>query len=345
MKAVMLVKDFDSGTGALGEVDCREIEKPELVHDDDVLIKVAYASICGSDPNLLKGLFPFKAPVQCGHELSGTIEKLGPRAVKKGLKVGDRVTGNFYKTCGVCHYCRRGMEQFCPYPEEVPKAQAEYIVWRESQVYKIPEGVSLLEATLTEPFAIALRATERADFHIGETVAISGAGGIGLMIAQLAKISGAAKVVVIEPVESKRQLALQMGADATIDPMSEDLVEKAKELTEGYGFNSVIESSGNTKAAENCLKIVAKGGTIVYFSMYDMAYQMPLNLFEYCYHKEITVRGMYLAQMAFERAVDMMVRMSLKPIISKIYSLDECKQAYADQLSGKYAKLVFDCQR
>ncbi len=345
MKAVLLVKDYDKDTNTLGEIGCREVDKPQIVHDDDVLIKVAYASLCGSDPNLLKGLFPFKAPFQWGHEFSGIIEELGPGATKKDLKVGDRVTGNFYKTCGACHYCRNMTEQFCPYPEENPKAQAQYFVLRESQVYVIPESVDLMDATLIEPFAIAVRAMERADIKIGQRVAISGGGGIGLMIAQLARSAGASTVVVIEPVKSKRQLALEMGADVAIDPFSEKLAERSAELTKGYGFDAVIEASGNTKAAESCLELVGKGGTIVYFSMYDMDYNLPLNLFNYCYHKEITIKGMFLAQLVFERAVEMMVRMNLRPLISKVYSLDECEQAYEDQMSGQYAKVVFDCQK
>lgn len=345
MKAVLLVKDYDKATNTMGEIDCREIEKPKIVHDDDVLIKVAYASICGSDPNLLKGLFSFKAPFQWGHEFSGTVEALGPGTGKKGLKAGDRVTGNFYKTCGVCHYCRNMMEQFCPYPEENPKAQAQYFVLRESQVYAIPDSVDLMDATLIEPFAIAVRAMERADIRIGQRIAISGGGGIGLMLAQLAKNAGASKVAVIEPVERKRRLALAMGADAAIDPFSENLAEKSAALTKGYGFDAVIEASGNTKAAESCLQIAGRGGTIVYISMYDMDYNLPLNLFQYCHHQEITIKGMFLAQLAFERAVEMMARMNFRPLISKIYSLDECKQAYEDQMSGQYAKLVFDCQK
>ena len=152
-------------------------------------------------------------------------------------------------------------------------------------------------------------------------------------------------MVVIEPVASKRRLAIEMGADAAIDPFSENLAERGAALTKGYGFDAVIEASGNTKAAESCLEIVGKGGTIVYFSMYDMNYNLPLNLFKYCYHKEITVKGMFLAQLVFERAVEMMARMNFRPLISKVYSLDECNQAYQDQLSGQYAKLVFDCQK
>lgn len=345
MKAVMLVKEYNRETGEIGEVDCLNVPAPELVSDDEVLIKVAYASICGSDPNFLKGSFPVKAPFPVGHELSGTIEKLGPKANKKGLKVGDRVTGNFYLTCGACYYCKNGMEQFCPNPDPKDGAQSQYVVWRESQVYKIPDSVSLLEATLAEPFAIAVHAIEISEMKIGARLAISGAGGIGLMLVQLAKISGASQVTVIEPVESKRKLALELGADYAIDPVNDDVVVKTGEITEGYGFDVVIESSGNAKAAETALQIAAKGAHLVYFSMYKVDYNLPLNLFKNCYHNEIRIQGMFLAQGSFPRAIAMLPRMNFKPLIDKVYSLDECKQAYSDQMSGKYAKLVFDCSK
>ncbi|HHV19902.1 MAG TPA: alcohol dehydrogenase catalytic domain-containing protein, partial [Thermoanaerobacterales bacterium] len=213
MKAVMLVKDYNPERGQLGEVDCLNVPVPKLVNDDDVLIKVAYASICGSDPNVLKGLFPDRAPCPIGHEVSGTIKELGPKAKKLGWKVGDRVTGNFYQTCGACDYCHNGMGQFCPNAVGKVGAQAEYIVWSASQLYRLPDSVDLLDGTFAEPFNIALHAIEVADMKLGDRLAISGAGGIGLMLVQLAKISGASQVTVIEPVRSKRELALELGAD------------------------------------------------------------------------------------------------------------------------------------
>jgi 2-desacetyl-2-hydroxyethyl bacteriochlorophyllide A dehydrogenase len=345
MKAVMLVKDFNPETGQLGEVDCLTVPVPKLINDDDVLIKVAYASICGSDPNVLKGLFPDHAPCPIGHEVSGTIEELGPKAKKLGWKVGDRVTGNFYLSCGACEYCHNGMGQFCPNAIGKVGAQAQYIVWSASQLYKLPDSVDLLVGTFAEPFNIALHAIEVADMKLGARLAISGAGGIGLMLVQLAKISGASQVTVIEPVQSKRELALELGADYAIDPINDDVLAKTAEITNGFGFNVVIEASGNSKAAETALQIAAKQGHVVYFSMYNMDYNLPVNLYKYCYHNEIRIQGMFLAQNSFARAVAMLSRINFKPLIDKIYSLEDCKQAYADQMSGKYAKLVFDCSR
>lgn len=345
MKTVMIVKDYNKETGALGEIECLDIPQPKVVNDDDVLVKVAYSSVCGSDPNMLKGMLPIKVPRPLGHEFSGIIEDLGPKATKSGLKVGDRVTGDFQQTCGVCDYCRNGLSQFCANTINRTSAQSQYLVWSEAQIFKLPDSLNLLEATLAEPFTIALHAMEKADMKLGAKVAISGGGGIGLMLVQLAKLIGASQVTLLEPVESKRKLALSLGADYAIDSINENVTEITAEITHGLGFDVIIESSGNSKAAETALEISAKGGHIVYFSMYKTDYNLPLNLFNYCYHRELRIQGMYLAQGSFPRAIAMLPRMNFKPLIQKIYSLDECKLAYADQMSGNYAKIVFDCSK
>jgi len=345
MKAVMLVKDYNPDTGELGEVDCLEVPVPELANEDDVLIKVAYASICASDTNVLRGMFPDRAPCFIGHELSGTIAELGPKAKLMGWKVGDRVTGNFFKTCETCDYCRDGMGQFWPNAVAKVGAQADYIVWSASQLYKLPDSVDLLSGTLAEPFNIALHALEISDMKPGARVAVSGAGGIGLMLVQLAKICGASQVTILEPVQRKRELALELGADYAIDPVNDDVEAKANQVTGSRGFNVVLEASGNSQAAETVLRIAAKQGHVVYFSMYKMDYNLPVNLYKYCYHNEIRIQGMFLGQYSFARSMAMLPRVNFKPLIDKIYSLEDCKQAYADQMSGQYVKLVFDCSK
>ena len=343
MKAVLVVKDFNPQTGEPGEVDCLEVPTPEPVKDDDVLIKVAYASICGSDPNVLKGLFPDRAPCPIGHEMAGTIADLGPRAKELGWWVGDRITGNFFQSCGACEYCHDNMGQFCPEAVGKVGTQAEYIVWSASQLYRLPDSVDLLTGTLSEPFNIALHAIETADMKLGARVAISGGGGIGLMLVQLARLAGASEVTIFEPVQSKRELALALGADHAVDPVGGDAIAETAEITGGRGFNAVLEASGNPKAAETAIKIADKQGHIVYFAMYPKEYELPVNLYQHCYHNELRIQGMFLGQYSFARSVAMLPRVNLKPLIEKIYPLEECKQAYADQMSGKYVKLVFDC--
>lgn len=152
-------------------------------------------------------------------------------------------------------------------------------------------------------------------------------------------------MTVLEPVDSKRQRAIEMGADYVLNPLDDNIQEQVEELTRGKGFDVLIESSGNGAAAKKALDFAGRGACAVFMSMYPKDYEMRINLLEYCYRKELRIQGMYLAQESFQRAVNMLPQMNFKPVIEKIYSLDECKQAYEDQKSGKYAKLVFDCSR
>jgi (R,R)-butanediol dehydrogenase/meso-butanediol dehydrogenase/diacetyl reductase/L-iditol 2-dehydrogenase len=128
-------------------------------------------------------------------------------------------------------------------------AQADYVVWSESQVYRIPDNLSMQQAALTEPFNIAFHAVEVSEMRPGTDVAVCGAGGIGLMLIAVAKSCGASSVTVLEPVEAKRELAKKMGADFAIDPITEDVSSRAREITNGLGYACVFEASGNGASA------------------------------------------------------------------------------------------------
>jgi (R,R)-butanediol dehydrogenase/meso-butanediol dehydrogenase/diacetyl reductase/L-iditol 2-dehydrogenase len=129
-----------------GRIEVWEVPE-DPVGPEDVKIKVAYCAICGSDPHLVEGIFGWPVPFGMGHEVSGVIVELGEKATKKGLKVGDRVSGNFLRFCGACYYCQNGQQQFCLHADESNHpGYSEYLVWHESQVYRLPDGVSLKRA-------------------------------------------------------------------------------------------------------------------------------------------------------------------------------------------------------
>ncbi len=342
MKIVAMVKAGEIG-GPRGEVGVVDFPMPEP-GPEDVLIKVGYCSICGSDPHVLTGVFPLPTPFGLGHEASGTIVTLGAQATVKGLKVGDRVAGNYGRVCGTCYYCRNGQEQFCENTGASFKpAMAEYVCWHEQQVYKIPDSVSLEEACLTEPVAIALRGIEKADLRVGARVAVSGAGGIGLLMVQLAKMSGASSVTVIEPVAAKRKLARELGADHLLNPATDDVMAEAMKITHDIGFDAVLESSGAPAACGPALDMLAKGGTVVYFAMYPMQYELPVNLFAHAYLKEITIRGFFNSPYSFPRAVALLSRLNLKALIQKVFPIEEAVAAFEVQMSGQYAKVLIQC--
>ncbi|QGU94770.1 alcohol dehydrogenase catalytic domain-containing protein [Clostridium bovifaecis] len=328
----------DSKRGKVGVLD---MPVPSL-DDEDVKIKVAYCSICGSDPHLVGGIFGWDPPFGLGHELSGTIVELGKKATKKGLKVGDKVAGNFLQFCGTCYYCRNGQEQFCEHTRNEP-GMAEYVVWHESQVCKIPDNVSLEEACLLEPVSIAVRIMDKTNMKMGQRVAVSGGGPIGLLTLQMLKMFGATSLTMIEPIAERQELACEFGADYIINPIIQNVEEEAKKITDGLGFDIVIEVSGSTKAAPAACEIAAKGGTVLYIAMFPKDYEMPLNLYEKCYSKELTISGTYVAPYAFPRAVQILPRMNLKKFTNKIFTIDQAEEAFKAQLSGKYPKILIKC--
>ncbi|MBN2027704.1 MAG: alcohol dehydrogenase catalytic domain-containing protein [Actinobacteria bacterium] len=315
------------------------------VGPEDVKIKVEYTSICGSDPHIVDGKLPVSYPPRImGHEMSGTIVELGERANTKGFKVGDRVTGNPVRYCGVCDYCRNGLEHYCLKLAEYfpPGTMAESVVWHEQQVFKLPDSISFEEGCLTEPVSVCLRGIELSDIKEGSSVAILGLGGIGQILLQLAQLSGASQVMVADPVESKRKIALEMGADLALDPLVEDMWATTMKVTGNRGFDTVIEASGNTDSAKTAIDMVGKVGTMVYFAVYPMNLELPIKPFD-LYSRELTVRGVFMSPYLFPRSIAILPKLKLRPLVSKIYPLDEVVEAFEEQKRGQNIKILIKC--
>ncbi len=348
MKSIHVVKVGslrDPDESKRGKVAVLDIPQQEL-GPEDVRIKVAYCAICGSDPHLVENIFGWEVPFGIGHEVSGVIMELGEKATKKGLKVGDRVAGNFLHFCGTCYYCLNGQQQFCEHADESNNpGMSETIVWHESQVHKLPDSVSLKEGCLLEPTAIATRLMDKVSLKFGQTVAICGGGPIGLLATQCIALSGASKLTLIEPIAERRQLALKFGADSVIDPTARNVVEESMALTGGRGYDVVIDCSGSVHAVGDLPKITAKGGTLIYAAMYPNTYEMPLNLYKYCYYNELNITGMYVAPYAFPRALQMLPKLQLADFTSKVFDIDDAEEAFKAQVSGKWPKILIRCNK
>ena len=352
MKSLVMTQIGDPKEKTIGELDLREFPMPEP-GPEDVLIKVAYASICGSDIHFLKGeignlydRIKSELPRQIGHEISGTIEAVGERAKARGFKPGDKITAFYNEFCNSCYYCREVKEDkkiFCPSRKSHHDAMSEYVCWHMSQIYKLPDDADLKNACLTEPLSVAVEAIEKANISLGSRVAIFGGGGIGLMLVQLAKLAGASTIALIEPVAAKREIALLTGADFAIDPINEDVKAKAMEITGNMGFDRVLESSGAASAAKTAVEIAVNGGHVIYFSMYNPAFEMSFNLFTTFYQKGLTVSGALFSDRCFERAVRMLPRMDFTNIIQRIHPLADYSKAFEDALGGQFIKIVLKC--
>lgn len=348
MKSVTVVKTGslkDPNEEARGQIVVTDIPMQSL-GDEDVRIKVAYCAICGSDPHLVENIFGWEVPFGLGHEVSGIIAELGPKATKKGLKVGDRVAGNFLHFCGTCYYCQNGQQQFCEHANDSNNpGMSEFVVWHESQVYKMPDSVSLKEACLLEPVSVAVRLMDKVEMKFGQRVIIVGGGPIGLLATQAVNMMGASNLTLVEPIAERRELALKYGADHVIDPMSADIKKVAMELTDGRGYDVVIDCSGSTKAVYDLPFITAFGGKLIYAAMYPNTFEMPLNLYKFIYSNELTITGMYVSPYAFPRAWQIFPKIQLDEFTSKVFSIDDAAEAFKAQVTGKYIKILIECNK
>jgi threonine dehydrogenase-like Zn-dependent dehydrogenase len=177
-----------------------------------------------------------------------------------------------------------------------------------------------------------------AQMKVGDTVLISGAGAIGQLVLQLAIRAGASKVMISEPVEAKRKLALEMGADRAVDPLNEDLLAAANEFTDERGFNVCFEASGKIKAAEQLVLLAERCGTVVWAAVYPYQERVPVSPF-YMYTKELTIKGVLISPYTFPRSVEMLPKMNLRPLI-KTFPMKECVRAFEAHKNGEGIKIL-----
>lgn len=335
------LRDADENTrGRIGVVDFPE----QPLGPEDVRIRVAYSAICGSDPHLAEGFFGTEVPIGLGHELSGVVEALGERATRNGLKVGDRVAGNFLRFCGTCRPCQEGRQQFCENIQEYNRpGMAETVTWHESQVYRLPDQVSLLEGCLLEPTSVAVRIADKTRLRVGDRVAICGGGPIGQLVLQVLKMHGATSLTMIEPIAERREMARRHGAEFVIDPIADDQYVLADEITGGRGYDVVVDASGSVHAVRGLLDIAAKGATVVYGAMYPAQFELPLNLSDYLYLKELTLTGVFVSPYAFPRALAVLPHLALDELTQSVFDLEDAAEAFAVHVSGRYPKVVIRC--
>lgn len=225
-------------------VEIEEIKKPEI-KDSEVLIKVKYAGICGTDIHIYKGLHPrATAPLVMGHEFSGIVEEIGIN--KKNIKIGDQVVINPLISCGNCFPCREGHPHICPNLNLVGIDQnggfAEYTKVNSDKLFKIPNSLPMDLAALMEPVAVAVHAVRKSRLSLGDKVAVIGGGPIGQLISQICKINGASSVIMLEINSERVKFAKKFGIITTTS--LKESIRKIKEVTRGKGADIVYEAVG-----------------------------------------------------------------------------------------------------
>lgn len=345
MKQLFVTSIRDMQTNTLGTVGVQEVPVPEPA-EDEIRIKILYASICGSDTHILTGDLGELAdytksmlPMPFGHELSGVIDKAGPKAEALGYHAGDKVIANYARYCYSCDACRSGKENLCPNVQFCMNGFAEYACYHMTQVYKLPEDYDLAAAALIEPLTIAMAAAEQAKISFGKSVAIMGAGGIGLMLVQLARLAGASTITVFDPVEEKRALAKELGADYALDPREENVVRTANGYA-GGAYDCVLEGSGAMSAANMTLELLAPDGDAVYFAMYGKDPILGVNVHSQFYWDQKHLHGMKMGAGMFPKAIKMAKRVDLKRLVQRMYPLNQYEKAFEDLYTKRFAKIV-----
>ncbi len=241
----------------------------------EVILKVAYCGICGTDleeyrhgplfipvdaPHPITGE---KAPLILGHEFAGEVVEVGREAK---VKAGTRLAPDIFITCGKCFWCKRNQVTLCESMAALGLmghgGLAEYCRVPVSMCIELPQSLSLEHAALAEPLSVAVRAVRKSRLCLGETVSIFGGGTIGLFCLQIALNAGASRVYVVEPLPNRRELATRLGATATIDPSAVDPVEAIRDLTQ-IGTDISIEASGVPTVAPITIEAARKAGRVV----------------------------------------------------------------------------------
>ena len=324
-------------------VETDEIEKPKI-KNNEALVKVKYAGICGTDLHIYNGLHPrARAPLIMGHEISGVIEEI--KANKKDIKIGDRVVVNPLISCENCFPCREGNPHLCPNLNLVGIDQnggfAEYVKVRVDKLYKIPDSLPMDLAALMEPVAVAVHAVRKSGLSLGEKVAVIGGGPIGQLIAQICKLNGASLVSILEINPERVNFAKNLGIITSSSP--EESIKKIEEITKGKGVDIVYEAVGIQNTYNYVTNLVKVGGKIIAVG----AASKPIVLdFWKIYFEELKIIGIHVYEPKdIEIAIDLLNRYPkiFQPFISKIIELKDLKielKNIANGVTGSIKVLV-----
>ena len=315
----------------------------------ELVLRNQVCGVCGTDVHIYHGepgSADVNPPVVLGHEYSGEVVEVGKGVT--GFAVGDHVTVDPNIYCGHCAYCQNGKKQLCPSMEAIGVTRdggfAQYSRIPASQAFKLEPTVPWEAAAMAEPLACCLHGIDLAGIQVGDKVCVVGGGAIGLLMVQLAKLSGASQIVLSEPNEKRRQVGLQLGANTALDPTRPDAQEAFAQVL-GGGANVVIECVGNVPAVKSAFQFAGKGATVLLFSVPKVDATFDLPLFD-VYKKELTIKGSFVNPDTHARAVALINsgKVDFGPIITHRFTLDQLPEAIAMQMSDASIKVVVEAQ-
>ncbi len=325
----------------IGKMGFEERDIPK-VKGNEVLVKLEYVGICGSDLHYYEtgaiGDYVVKPPFVLGHEPGGTVVEVGKDV--KHLKAGDRVALEPGKTCGHCEFCKTGRYNLCPdvvffATPPIDGVFQEYVAHEADLCFKLPDNVSTMEGALIEPLAVGFHAAMQGGAGAGQTAVVMGAGCIGLVTMMALKAMGVSKVYVVDIMEKRLKKALELGADGVINGSRDDAVEEIRRLTDGRGCDLAVETAGTQITTVQTVHMAKKGAVIVlvgYSKSGEMTLPMSLAL-----DKELTFKTVFRYRNIYPMAIDAVAggKVNLKGIVTNVYELDDAQKAMDDSVNYK----------
>lgn len=330
-----------------GNIEISEVADIKEIGPDEVLVNIKKIGVCGSDIHVYHGKHPFTPfPVIQGHEYSGQVVAVGSAVTR--VKVGDKVTGRPQRTCGTCGPCRAGRYNVCSNLKvegfQAPGVAQDLFVLPEERTYVVPDAVSYDEIALIEPAAVAAHATAMITAIESKNVVITGAGPIGNLIAQFAKIRGAKRIIVTDFNAFRLGLLHELGITDTIDLTNESFSDGVQRILGEETFQVGIEAVGVEPALHNLIDHVEKGGQVLIVGVYEAFPRLNMG---FVGEHELTVQGsMMYKDEDYKAAIQYAVegKLQLKPLITQRFGFEDYKAAYQfiDAHAAQTLKVLVD---
>ncbi|EPR11930.1 NAD(P)-dependent alcohol dehydrogenase [Ruminiclostridium papyrosolvens] len=325
----------------INKMEIRDIEVPKL-REKDVLVKLEYVGICGSDVHYLEhgkiGDFIVNGDFILGHECAGTVVEVGSGV--QNLQVGDKVALEPGITCGQCEFCKTGRYNLCPDVEFLATppyhgSLMNYIAFPENMCFKLPNNITTKEGALVEPLAVGMHAANQGDVKLGSSVVILGAGTIGLVTLLACKANGATDITVVDVIPKRLEYAKKLGATNTINAAETDVFAEIDKLTDKKGVDVVIETAGSARTISQTPYLVKNGGNIVLVGL------APQDIIEFNFAKimakEATIKSVFRYKNIYPIAIKAISKgiIDITGIVTHEFDFDDVAHAFDYVINNK----------
>ncbi len=323
-----------------------DVPDPGKPGEHDLLVRVKASAICGSDVHGYDGSTGRRIPpVIMGHEAAGEVVSAGSGV--KAFRAGDRITFDSTIYCGTCFFCRRGEVNLCDNRQVLGVSCddyrrdgtfAELVLIPEHIAYRLPDGVSFVEAALTEPAAVAAHAVSITPIVLNETAAVVGTGLIGLLLIQILRASGSGRIIALDTDSARLETALSFGADYAFNPSEPDSLQRVRELTGDRGADRVFEAVGATGPVATAVNIVRKGGSVTLIGNITPGIELPLQSIV---TRQIKLIGSCAIAGEYPAVLDLIERkkIDVMPLVSAVAPLSE-GPSWFERLYGREKGLL-----